>query len=124
MDLVADTLTRIQNGIKVGKTDVSVMKSNLIKSVLLVLKYEGMINGFEETDSAINVSLKYVGGEPMVAHFSKVSKPGQRIYVSSNEIIPVMNGRGIAIISTSKGVMSGAVAKSKKLGGEYLCNVW
>lgn len=124
MERISDTLARIQNAVALGKPEVLVLNSNVVRSVLMVMKYEGFIDGFEEVEGGLNVKLKYVDGEPVVRHFNKVSKPGQRIYVSSYEIIPVMNGRGISIISTSKGVMSGAVAKSKNLGGEYLCNVW
>jgi len=124
MDILADTLARLQNAILVDKAETLVLKSKLVKSVLEVLKKEAMIESYEEVQGGINVVFKYEDNEPAITHLEKVSKPGQRIYVTSSQIVPIMNGRGISIISTSAGVMSGSVAKSKKLGGEYLCKVW
>ncbi len=83
-----------------------------------------MIKGFEVREDDILVELMYENKEPVVAKFKRMSSSGQRIYVSSSEIVPVMNGRGIAIISTSEGIMTGALAKSKGIGGEYICNIW
>ncbi|HQG57843.1 MAG TPA: 30S ribosomal protein S8 [Candidatus Dojkabacteria bacterium] len=124
MDILADTLARLQNAILVDKADTVVLKSKLVLAVLEVLKRESMIESYEEVDGGIKVFFKSEDNEPVVTHFEKVSTPGQRIYVTSSQIVPIMNGRGISIISTSAGVMSGSVAKSKKLGGEYLCKVW
>ncbi|HNZ70554.1 MAG TPA: 30S ribosomal protein S8 [Candidatus Dojkabacteria bacterium] len=124
MDILADTLARLQNAILVDKADTVVLKSKLVIAVLEVLKRESMIESYEEVEGGIKVVFKNEDNEPVVTHFEKVSTPGQRIYVTSSQIVPIMNGRGISIISTSAGVMSGSVAKSKKLGGEYLCKVW
>jgi len=125
-DYIADLLTRLQNGIMRRKDTVEVLGTKIVKEVLKVLEQENMIESFEEEkDGKILVSLLYLeDGLPVVEHFSRVSKPGQRIYVSSTEIIPVMNGRGISIISTSSGVMTGAMAKSQNIGGELICKVW
>lgn len=125
-DLIADMLTRIQNGIMRKKESVSVINTNINREILSVLKKEEMIDDFEvsEDNRTVEVKIAYNDKEPVITKLQKVSKPGQRIYVSKKEIKPIMNGRGISMISTSKGVMSGSVAKSQDLGGEFICKVW
>ena len=123
-DLIADLLARIQNGIERKKESVIVPRTKINMEILRVLKTEKMIKDYKESEEGINVELLYDGKEPVITTLERVSKPGQRIYIASKDITPVMNGRGISIISTSKGLMSGAVAKSKKLGGELICKVW
>ncbi len=123
-DLIADLLARIQNGIMRKKDTVLVVNTKMNKAILEVLKNEKMIDDYEEKGNCIDVKLLYVNNEPVNTKLVRVSKPGQRIYVSKQEIKPVMNGRGISIISTSEGLMSGALAKSRSLGGELICEVW
>ena len=123
-DLIADMLIRIKNAIMRKKDSVEVPNTKINKHILEVMKNEEMIEDFEEKERMIEVALKYDEGEPVIIHLEKVSKPGQRIYVSSNEIVPVMNGRGISVISTSKGIMTGAMAKGQNLGGELICKIW
>ena len=123
-DLIADLLARIQNGIMRKKDTVLVVNTKMNKAILEVLKNEKMIDSYEEKGNCIEVKLSYVNNEPVITKLVRVSKPGQRIYVSKQEIKPVMNGRGISIISTSEGLMSGALAKSRSLGGELICEVW
>ncbi|HOV34565.1 MAG TPA: 30S ribosomal protein S8 [Candidatus Dojkabacteria bacterium] len=123
-DLIADLLARIQNGIMRKKDTVLVVNTKMNKAILEVLKNEKMIDSYEEKGNCIEVKLLYVNNEPVITKLVRVSKPGQRIYVSKQEIKPVMNGRGISIISTSEGLMSGALAKSRSLGGELICEVW
>ena len=123
-DLIADLLARIQNGIERKKESVIVPRTKINMEILRVLKSEEMIKDYKETEGGVNVELLYDGIDPVITTLERVSKPGQRIYIASKDITPVMNGRGISIISTSKGLMSGAVAKSKKLGGELICKVW
>lgn len=124
-DLIADLLARLKNGIERKKETVSVPNTKVNVEVLKVLKEEEMIENYEIVENGLEVTLKYEeNGEPVVTEFKRVSKPGQRIYVSSYEIIPVMNGRGISIISTSKGLMTGSRAKSQNIGGELICKVW
>ncbi len=123
-DLIADLLARIQNSIQRKEEKVEVVNTKINVELLKVLKQEEMIEDFEIKEKMIEVVLAYDEKEPVVAHFTRVSKPGQRIYVSRKEIEPVMNGRGISIISTPSGLMSGAMAKSKGLGGELICKVW
>jgi small subunit ribosomal protein S8 len=124
-DYISDLLARLQNGIARRREVIQVPSSNAIKNVLEVLKQEEMIIDFEEVDGMLNVKPVYDEDDvPMVEHFKRISRPGQRIYVTSSELVPVMNGRGINIVSTSSGVMTGAMAKSKNIGGELICQVW
>lgn len=125
-DLIADMLTRIQNAVMRRKAFVVVPNTKINIEILKVLKSEKMIEEFEENEKKeIEVELSYINGkEPVVTHFEKVSKLGQRIYVSNEEIIPVLNGRGVSILTTSSGVMTGAMAKGKGLGGELICKIW
>ena len=123
-DLIADLLARIQNSIQRKEEKVEVVNTKINVELLKVLKQEEMIEDFEIKEKMIEVVLAYDEKEPVVAHFTRVSKPGQRIYVSRKEIEPVMNGRGISVISTPSGLMSGAMAKSKGLGGDLICKVW
>ncbi len=125
-DLIADMLARIQNAIMRNKEFVSVLNTNINRDILKVLKKEEMIKDFKlnEDSRTVGVELLYENKEPVISKLQRVSKPGQRIYVTKKEIKPIMNGKGISIISTSEGVMSGSVAKSKDLGGEFICKVW
>jgi small subunit ribosomal protein S8 len=123
-DLIADMLIRIKNAVMRKKNSVEVPNTKINKHILEVMKNEEMIGDFEEKERMIEVALKYDENEPVIIHLEKVSKPGQRIYVSSNEIVPVMNGRGISIVSTSKGIMTGSRAKGQNLGGELICEIW
>ena len=125
-DLIADMLARIQNAIMRNKEFVPVLNTNINRDILKVLKKEEMIKDFKlnEDSRTVDVELLYENKEPVISKLQRVSKPGQRIYVTKKEIKPIMNGRGISIISTSKGVMSGSVAKSQDLGGEFICKVW
>jgi len=125
-DHISDLLARLQNGIMRKKETIEVPKTKMILEILKVLEQENMIEAIEEMEEGkIGVFPLYFEDEtPVVEHFTRVSKPGQRIYVSSGDITPVLNGRGINIISTSSGLMSGAMAKSKNIGGELICRVW
>lgn len=125
-DLIADMLARIQNAIMRKKETVNILNSNINRDILEVLKTEGMIGDYTVLDGnrEVEVTLLYNEKEPVITKLQRVSKPGQRIYVTKKDIKPIMNGRGIAIISTSKGVMTGALAKTQNLGGEFICKVW
>lgn len=124
-DILSDLMARLQNGIIARKESIQVPATKMVEAVLRIVRKEGMIVDFKkESDNFFTVTLKYDDGEPIVTKFVRVSKPGLRRYVTVNDIKPVMNGRGISIISTSQGLMSGAVAKSKKLGGELICEIW
>lgn len=123
-DILGDALTRIKNGVDRKKESVEVLRSNVVVAVLKVLKKEEFIKSFTEADRTVTVDLLYVNEEAAATTFSRVSKPGQRVYLAAKDNKPIMNGRGISIISTSEGVMTGSMAKSRGLGGEYLCKVW
>lgn len=125
-DLIADLLARIQNAIMRKKEDVVVINTNMNRNILDVLKKEQMIEDYSVSEDGreINVVLSYKNGEPVITSLKRISKSGQRIYITNKNIKPVMNGRGISIISTSKGVMSGPVAKKSGLGGELICEIW
>ena len=128
-DPIADMLTRIRNSQMRGKSVVSTPASKLRVRVLEVLADEGYIRGFEETKGedghpAIEISLKYYEGEPVIRELKRVSKPGRRVYMGVNDIPQVRQGLGVSIVSTSKGVMSDANARSQNGGGEVLCTIF
>ncbi|MEL7100658.1 MAG: 30S ribosomal protein S8 [Pseudomonadota bacterium] len=128
-DPIGDMLTRIRNSQMRGKSVVSTPASKLRVRVLEVLADEGYIRGFEETKDerghpAIEISLKYYEGEPVIRELKRVSKPGRRVYMGVGDIPQVRQGLGVSIVSTSKGVMSDASARSHNVGGEVLCTVF
>jgi len=126
-DPIADMLTRIRNAQAIRKTTVSIPSSKLKTAIAQVLKDEGYIEGFavraNEGRPEIEISLKYYAGEPVIEKLERVSRPGLRIYRSRDDIPRVMNGLGIAIVSTSKGLMTDRKARATGIGGEVLCIV-
>jgi len=127
-DPIADMLTRIRNGQNVLLETVTMPSSKLKESIARVLQDEGYISGYSISDGENNkkeltVELKYFEGKPVIEKIQKVSKPGLRIYKGKNEIPKVMGGLGVAIVSTSNGVMSDRDARAKGFGGEVLCIV-
>jgi small subunit ribosomal protein S8 len=126
-DPIADMLTRIRNGQKARKVKVTMPSSTAKVAVAGVLKDEGYITGFStEGDGnkvSLTVELKYYEGAPVIERIERVSKPGLRIYRSTDEIPKVLGGLGVAIVSTSAGVMSDRQAREKGIGGEVLCVV-
>ncbi|MGM0653833.1 MAG: 30S ribosomal protein S8 [Thermodesulfobacteriota bacterium] len=128
-DPIADMLTIIRNGGKAGLSKVDIPGSKIKREMVRVLKEQGYIKDYkfleDETQGVIRVALKYVSeGEPTIFGIQRVSKPSCRVYAKSKDIKPVLNGLGISIISTSKGLMTDRQAKEAKVGGEILCNVW
>jgi small subunit ribosomal protein S8 len=127
-DPIADMLTRIRNGQNVSLESVSMPSSRLKEAIASVLEEEGYVSGFEVVDQPGNkceltVSLKYFDGKPVIEKIQKVSKPGLRIYRGKDELPKVMGGLGVAIVSTSEGIMSDRSARAKGFGGEVLCVV-
>jgi small subunit ribosomal protein S8 len=126
-DPIADMLTRIRNAQAVRKTVVSMPSSRLKTSIAQVLKDEGYIDGFTTRDNEgkeeLEIGLKYYAGEPVIEKIERVSRPGLRIYKGRDELPRVMNGLGVAIVSTSKGVMTDRKARATGVGGEVLCIV-
>ena len=129
-DPVGDMLTRIRNAGRVKHAETSCPSSKLKVSIAKVLSDEGFISGYsaesgENNKATLRLTLRYTdAGEPMIDGIQRVSKPGRRIYVGSNEIPKVRNGLGMAVVSTSKGVMCDRDAREQKLGGEIICEVW
>ncbi len=126
-DPIADMLTRIRNAQSVNKATVSMPSSKLKTAIANVLKDEGYIDDFSVQDidgkPQLNISLKYYAGRPVIETISRVSRPGLRIYRGSQDIPKVMNGLGVTIMSTSKGVMTDRKAQAAGVGGEVLCVV-
>jgi small subunit ribosomal protein S8 len=128
-DPLGDMLTRIRNAQMRGKSITQTPASKLRRWVLDVLADEGYIRGYEDTTDthghpAIDISLKYYEGEPVIRELKRVSKPGRRVYLGSTDIPQVRQGLGVSIVSTSKGVMTDASARSANVGGEVLCTVF
>ena len=125
-DTISDLLTRIRNGQMSNKKSISVPYSKMKESICKVMLDEGYIDGYSSDESKIRtlvVELKYFEGKPVIDYIKRVSRPGLRIYKSSDEIPLVKNGLGICIISTSQGLMTGKTAKEKKCGGEIICYI-
>lgn len=126
-DPIADMLTRIRNGLGAGKTDVVMPSSKVKKAIAGVLKNEGYVSDFSVQDidgkPVLKVALKYYQGKPVIEHIKRVSRPGLRIYKGKDELPRVMGGLGIAIVSTSAGVMTDRAARKAGHGGEILCEV-
>jgi small subunit ribosomal protein S8 len=126
-DPIADMLTRIRNAQGVQKTAVSMPSSKLKVAIANVLKDEGYIEDFavstEGGKSELKIGLKYYTGRPVIERLERVSRPGLRIYKGKNEIPQVMNGLGVAIVSTPQGVMTDRKARATGVGGEVLCYV-
>lgn len=124
MDPVADALIRIKNGYQVGKVSVSVRYSKLMLRLTLLLQKEGYVDSVAEKGRQIEVTLKYVSRKPVLTDIKRVSKPSLRVYGGVKDLPRVLNGLGIAIISTPKGLMTDQEARKEKLGGEILALVW
>ncbi len=127
-DPIADMLTRIRNGQAASKAKVSIPSSRLKRAIAQVLKDEGYIHDFsvDEGDGkpSLNVVLRYYQGEPVIRELKRVSRPGLRVYESRDTLPKVKGGLGVAVVSTSKGVMSDRAARSAGHGGEVLCFVY
>ena len=126
-DPIADLLTRIRNAQMVAKQTVSVPSSKVKVAIAQVLKDEGYIDGFEvkseDGKSELEIALKYYAGRPVIERIERVSRPGLRVYKGRDSIPQVMNGLGVAIVSTPKGVMTDRAARAARAGGEVLCIV-
>lgn len=126
-DPIADMLTRIRNAQMADKAAVTMPSSKLKVSIAKVLKDEGYIDDFAVRESGglseLDIALKYYAGRPVIERIERVSKPGLRVYKGANDLPRVMNGLGIAIVSTPKGVMTDRKARAGNVGGEVLCVV-
>jgi len=126
-DPIADMLTRIRNAQGVEKTTVAMPSSKVKVAIAAVLKDEGYIDSFavaeEGGKATLTITLKYYAGRPVIEHLKRESRPGLRVYKGKNDIPTVLNGLGVAIMSTPKGVMTDRKARAAGLGGELICTV-
>jgi len=128
-DPIADMLTRIRNAVRVERPHVTMPLSKVKRGLAEVLKREGYIWGWEEIQgepvAELKIELKYgPNGERVIRHIRRVSKPGRRVYARADGLRPILNGLGISVLSTSRGVISDREARQRKLGGEVLCELW
>ncbi|MDX2253414.1 MAG: 30S ribosomal protein S8 [Nitrospira sp.] len=128
-DPISDLLIRLKNGAQRRHETVAVPTSRLKRAILEILKREGYVEAIEEQvhdgHPMLTVRLRYVAeGQPMITGLERISKPGRRVYVGSKDIPKVLNGIGMSILSTSKGIMTDQESRKNKLGGEVLCSIW
>ena len=126
-DVIADMLTRVRNALNAKHETVEIPASNTKKAIADILLKEGYISNveiIEGVQGTIKITLKYNGNQKVITGLKRVSKPGLRVYVGADEIPQVLGGLGIAILSTSKGIMTGKQAKLARQGGEVLAYVW
>ena len=128
-DPIADMLTRIRNAVRIERPQVEMPNSKVKLGVAEVLKREGYIWDFQEVPAAptnhLRLELKYgPNGERVIRHIKRISKPGRRVYSKAKDLPPILNGLGISVISTSRGVISDREARQRNVGGEVLCEVW
>lgn len=127
-DPIADLLTRIRNGLQAEKANVSMPHSKVKAAIAAALKEEGYIAGFavdgEGAAKTLTIDLKYYQGRPAIEELQRVSKPGCRVYAGSDDLPAVRGGLGVALISTSKGIMTEKAARKAGVGGEVICSVF
>jgi small subunit ribosomal protein S8 len=128
-DPISDFLTRIRNAVKANKKTVDIPASNMKKSISEILKKSAFIHDYKMLDSknpngVISLHLKYNDGESVIKGLRKISKPGIRRYVQNDSLPRVRNGLGIAIVSTSRGLMTDKQARESRIGGEVICEIW
>ena len=128
-DPIADMLTRIRNGVKAKFNSIDIPGSKLKTEIAKILKEEGFIKNYkflkDGKQGILRIYLKYGPGQSAVVYgLKRISKPGRRVYVKSDEIKPVYNGMGISILSTSRGIITDKKARKENIGGEILCDVW
>ena len=127
-DPIADMLTRLRNGQAIRQATVMMPHSKIKEAIAKTLKAEGYITNYEVVDGhpakTLSITPKYVGQAPSMTVLKRISKPGRRLYGQASAMVSPLSGHGITIVSTSKGVMTGAQAKRQKVGGELLCQIW
>ena len=128
-DPIADLLTRIRNGLMANLQKVDIPSSNMKVNIATVLKNEGMIKNFkviaDQKQGVLRIYLKYVNDkDPVISEIKRISKPGSRVYVKTDDIPKIKNGYGVAILSTSKGIVTDKMAREAGIGGELICTVW
>ena len=127
-DPISDLLTRIRNAARAKKIRVDIPSSNMKKNLVEILKQQKFIEDYEiledKKQNILRIKLKYFNGESAISGLKRISTPGLRVYKPADSLPRVLNGLGIAVISTSKGLMTDKEAKGKALGGEIVCHIW
>ena len=124
-DPIADMLTRVRNGLASGASTVDMPHSRLKREIAVVLKREGYIRDYTvEAGRTLRLYLKYVAGEPVIRGIRRHSSPGCRVYVQTGGLPRILGGMGLAILSTSAGILTDKEARKRNVGGEFLCSVW
>ena len=127
-DPIADMLTRVRNAVRIKADKVDMPASRMKLDIAKILKEEGFIRAYKilkfKKQGILRLNLKYVDSESLITDLKRISKPGRRVYVGSKEVPRVMSGVGIAILTTSKGLMTDDTARRENVGGEMLCQVW
>ena len=124
-DPIADLLTRIRNGNMASKPYIDAPLSKIKAEIARILKIEGYVDGYTTSERSLRIYLKYTEeGKGVITEITRISKPGCRVYCSKEKLPKVLNGLGIAIISTSKGILTDREARQTHVGGEVLCTVW
>lgn len=127
-DPIADMLTRIRNAVAASRNQVLLPYSKIKESIAEILKANGFIAGYKVDSSGdfktLVITISADGGQPVLTNLQRVSKPGRRVYTASGDIPLILGGRGMVIVSTSGGVMTGREARQRGLGGELICKVW
>jgi small subunit ribosomal protein S8 len=123
-DIIADLLTRIRNAVERKSLSVVAPTTRMVKEISKILKEENYITDFADDGKQVTIDLKYIANKSAIMHLERVSKPGLRSYMGYTDIPRVLNGMGISILSTSKGIMTGKKARLEKVGGEFLCKIW
>jgi small subunit ribosomal protein S8 len=127
-DLIADTFTMIRNAIMARKDSLDVPSSKLSKSIMEILKNEGYIDNYkfieDKKQGVLRIYLKYVAGKSAIMVIKRISRPGLRKHVTCQKVENVLRGRGLSILTTSSGIMTGKEAKEKNVGGEVIAHVW
>ena len=127
-DPIADYLTRVRNAMRARHKRVDVPASNVKRALTKILVEQKFINGFTEIkdnkEGVVRITLKYTDGLSAIQGLDRISKPGLRVYTPAEKLPRVLNGLGVAIISTSKGILADKDARANKLGGEVLCHIW
>lgn len=127
-DPIADMLTRIRNAVAIRKPEVIMPLSKVKFGIAKLLEAEGYVASVDKVKEAnfdkLKIVLKYEDEKPAISHLKRISKPGQKIYINSKEIPTVLNGYGLAVLSTSKGIMTDRQAKAANIGGELMCEIW
>ena len=127
-DPIADYLTRVRNALRARHKRVDVPASHLKRDLSRILTEQGFISGISEvpesSQGTLRIQLRYTDGKPAITGLRRISKPGRRVYLASEDIPRVLNGLGIAIVSTSRGVLTDRQAREQHVGGEVLCYIW